>query len=142
MGKDPLLANFAISSLHLDPQQQKLQFFNSALSQLIHIPAGEESKVVFNSNPLLAKTPAAEISETTAEWKVGDILLFHSLTAECRNSPKEQGQIETFLRHSLKTELFLSAGPQAEAILKECQQNAIITKEKRTKILFSIQRVF
>jgi eukaryotic-like serine/threonine-protein kinase len=142
MGKDPLFAGFAVSSLYLSPKEQKLHFFNSALSQLIHVPAGEESKVVFNSNPLLGVTPATEITETTVNWKVGDILLFHSLTAECRNSPKTQSQIETFLRHSLKIELFLSAQPQAEALAKACQQNSLITKQNRTKVLFSIQRVF
>ncbi len=138
---DPLLGPFAISYILLDPQTQKLSFFNAGLSQLIRMPAGEEIVMIINSNPLLGKDAPSEFLETSSDWNIGDILLFHSFLMEGRDSFERTEQTEVFFKDCLKKEMLLSAQVQADAIIKTTSASALFAKRKQTHLLLTIQRI-
>ncbi len=140
MQADPLISSFAVSYLLLNPGEDKLSFFNAGLSQLIHTPAGEESSMIINSNPLLKSDEPSDLLETSGSWKVGDVILLHSFILESIDSFERQQEIELLLKETLKKELFLSAQAQADSITKNIQHSPLFTKKKQTHVLFSIQR--
>lgn len=135
MADDPFIINFTFSYLYLDHLRAEIHFFNAGLSNLIRVPAGEESHTLINKNALPASDSAAPFAETIENWNVGDILIYHSLYSEKKDSIEKQEQLDEQLKKTLKTEMFLSAQAQAEVLLKDSPQS------KQARVLFSIQRV-
>jgi eukaryotic-like serine/threonine-protein kinase len=138
--EDPLIANFAISTLYINPLENTFSFCNRGLSHLIIVPAGEESRTIYNSQSSVA-TLDQEIVETTGTWGVGDVLLFHSCISEDKDPPEKKESIEKQLKNILKEQMFLSAQSQAEAISKEMSLTKEFVEDKKMAALFSIQRI-
>ena len=135
MIEDPFIANYSFSYLYLDHLHSEIHFFNAGLSQLIRVPAGKDSHLLLNKNQPPLSDPSAIFTETIEKWEIGDVLIYHSLYSEKKDSIEKQEQIEIQLKQTLKQEMFLSAQPQADILLKESPQS------RQSRLLFSIQRV-
>ncbi len=137
---DPFISEFTFSYLYLNPIGDTIQFYNAGLSQIIYTPAGDPSQILYNSHPLLAKSPK-DFTETSQSWNVGDVIIYHSLISEEKDSEERKKGIETHLQHILKEQMFLSAQAQADILVKEISQTSFFPQNGQTKVLFSIQRV-
>jgi eukaryotic-like serine/threonine-protein kinase len=138
---DPFVSRFACACLYLHPLRDQMIFFNSGLSNLIHVPEGAEPRVLHNANPLLGKEANPEFVSTSDNWNIGDILVFHSLVAEHRTSPSERTLMEDHMKQLVQEDLFLSAQPQAESILRKSQNISLFSQSKHTKVVISVQRI-
>lgn len=141
MKEDPFISQFSLSALYLDPFKNCIRFCNQGLSQLILVPAGEPSKIVYNSQPLPSPDTEVDMVETTENWRIGDVILYHSFIADSQDPPEKKELIEKNLKQILQEQMFLSAQSQAEAVMKEMSQNPNVSADSKTTVLFSIQRV-
>ena len=139
MKRDPFIEEFAVSCLYLDPTLDQLTFFNTGLSELIHVPSGGEARILRSINPLLASETFSEFSETTDNWNKEDLLIFHSLIPEQAAFPEKVTQMELELKQIIQNEILLSVQPQAEAILKSCSTHSLFSF-RQTQVVLSIQR--
>jgi serine/threonine protein kinase len=133
--QDPFFKNFATSYLYLNADSDELTFFNAGLGHLIHIPEGETPRILHNHHALLEEETLSNFSETTDNWKRGDILLYHSLVLE-DHPVQEKEWTELIEQHAL-----LSAQPQAETLLKHKKTYALFPCLKESQVIFSIQRI-
>ncbi len=140
MKADPLIKDFSFSSLYLDPSTDTLTFFNAGLSQLIHCSPGSNPRVLHSMNPPLSSEDPADLSETTDNWSVGDILIYHSLIPEELQLVEQASLMEGRLSSIVEQEALLSAQPQAEAIIRSCSLDSLFSL-KQTHALLSIQRM-
>lgn len=140
---DPLLFPIGFSYLLLNPLESTLQFYNAGLSQLIYIPAGEPSQILYSANPLLGSQVESEteIAETVNDWKGGDVIIYHNLISEEKDSPERRQSIESYLQKIVQEQLFLSAQAQADAICQQLSQSPFFPLNAQLKTLLSIQRI-
>lgn len=141
ISSDPLLSPIGFSYLLLNPLEDSLQFYNAGLSQLVYIPAGEQSRIIYSANPPLASQEELEIAETINPWKVGDVILYHNLISEEKDSPERRQSIESYLQKILQEQLFLSAQSQADTLSQQLSQSAFFPPNAQTKMICSIQRI-
>lgn len=137
---DPFISQFRISYLYLNPINSTIYFYNTGLSHLIFTPAGEVSRIIYNSHPLLSKG-SKEFTETAQNWNTGDVIIYHCFISEETDSTERKTSIETKLLEVLKEQMFLSAQSQADILVKELSQTALFPQNNQSKVLFSIQRV-
>jgi serine/threonine protein kinase len=140
IGLDPFIGKFALSYLHLSPIEGIARFYNSGLSQVIYTPAGEQSRILYNSHPLLTQI-STEFTETSTNWNIGDVIIYHDFILEEKDSIERKEAIETHLTNLLQKQMFHSAQSQADILVKELSQTSFFPKDAQTKVLFSIQRI-
>ncbi len=137
---DPFISQFALSYLYLNSISGTVQFYNAGLSQVIYTKAGEPSRILYNSHPLLNKG-SKEFTETTESWNVGDVIIYHCFISEENDSTERKQAIEAHLQKILKEQMFLSAQAKADILVKELSETSFFPQNSQTKVLFSIQRV-
>ncbi|MBS0628336.1 MAG: protein kinase, partial [Verrucomicrobia bacterium] len=137
---DPFIGNFSLSYLHLNPIEGSAHFYNSGLSQILYTPAGNQSQILYNSHPLLTHT-STEFTETSTNWNIGDVIIYHNFISEEKDSTERKESIETHLSNLLQKQMFHSAQSQADILVKELSETSFFPKDAQTKVLFSIQRI-
>lgn len=138
---DPMVQTYAFSALMLDPIREQLFFFNAGLNDLVHVSSEGASRILSSSNSLLGLEPAPEFTEVVDNWNIGDTILLHCLAPSYRTEPYQQRQTEKNLLESIEEEAFLSAQPQAEALMKKALFLSFQREQKQSKVLLSIQRI-
>lgn len=142
LAADHLNQHFALSALHIDCFNDKLSMINCGLGHLLHIPHGSvHPRALTSDNPLLGKDLHVDFFETSDNFNMGDILIFHSFDqVENSHFPKED-QLENFILQTVASNIQLSPQRSAEAILKQIMRCPTFYPQKNPKVLFSIQRV-
>ena len=141
MRVDPLQPKYAFSALILDPIREQLSFFNAGLNQLVHVSSEGVSRILSSVNPLLGQELSPEFTVVVDNWNIGDTILLHCLAPLYRTEPYQQRQTEKTLLESLQEEAFLSAQPQAEALMKKALFLSFQREQKPSKVLLSLQRI-
>jgi eukaryotic-like serine/threonine-protein kinase len=139
--QDPIAQSYAFSALLLDPFKEQLFFFNAGLNNLIHMSGEGTTRILSSTNPLVGQELNPEFTEVIDNWNVGDTILLHCLAPSYRTEPYQQKQTEKNLLESLEEEAFVSAQPQAEALMKKALFLSFQRDQKQSKALFSVQRI-
>lgn len=139
--EDPLQQKYAFSALILDPIREQLSFFNAGLNHIIHISVEGAARTLSSTNPILGQETSPEFTEVVDNWNIGDTILLHSLAPSYRTEPYQQRQTEKNLLESIQEEAYLSAQPQAEALMKKALFLSFQREQKQSKVLLSLQRI-
>jgi len=135
----PQESSIALSYLYLEPAQNTLRFFNAGLSQLLYIPAGQESRILYHAHPLFSCVSSVEWTDTQETWNVGDTLIYHNFISEEKDPSEKKQAMEQALKKLAQKELLLSAQSQAEAFIKDLSRFPALHSDKN-HVLISIQR--
>lgn len=141
MMKDSAKQTYAFAALLLDPYQEKLCYFNAGLNHLLHISSEGSPRILASSNALIQSELAPTYTQVEDNWNVGDTVIFHSLSPSHRAEPYQQKQTEKILLEALQEDAFLSAQPQAEALMKKAMLLSFQREQKQSRVLLSIQRI-
>jgi hypothetical protein len=139
--QDSAAKTYAFSAIILDSFQEQVFFFNAGLNNLIHISSEGSARILSSVNPLIGQEMNPAFTQVIDNWNVGDTLIFHCLAPSYRLEPYQQKQTEKVLLEAIDEEAFLSAQPQAEALIKKVQFLSFQREQKQSKMLMSIQRI-
>lgn len=139
--EDSIAQKFAMSFVLLDPYTEQLSFVSCGLGNLIHLEQGNKTPRELSSpNPLLGIDVQGDFASTTDNWNVGDTIILHSLETAL-TPPPASTNLHEILLEAIAESAFLSAGRQAEAILKKASSFPSFSVQRQPKAVISIQRI-
>lgn len=123
---------FALSLLHLNPFQDQLYYASCALGSLFHLsPGAKEPRQLESNNPLLGLSASSEFSEIFDNWRVGDLLILHSLDPA----------LHPDLSLAIKEHSLLSCNRIADSILRKVSSLPSFALQKHPKALIAFRRL-
>lgn len=142
LAQDPMKEPFALNVLLLDPFKDLATYISCGFDDLLHVPQGQnQPRRLSAPNPLLGISAASTFSESSDNWNVGDLLVFHSFAAIPEANDSEKDRLMRMLNQSVADNLLLSAQRQADAILKALLTHSPAFLATYPKALISIQRI-
>jgi eukaryotic-like serine/threonine-protein kinase len=140
--EDTIKENFALGFVLLNPLNDQLAFVSCGLGRLIHLPQGSTiPRLLASENPLLGSEVPAEFAHCTDNWNIGDTLILHSLETLFPAEEEARKQLEVQLLLTTTENALLSAGHQADSILKKMVSLPSISSVRVPKMLISIRRI-
>ncbi|MEN9344159.1 MAG: ser/Thr protein kinase [Chlamydiota bacterium] len=127
----------ALTIVHLNPLSNLISYIGCGMPPLLHMSAENKAIHLLSSdNDPLGKTPSSTFSEAQDNWNEGDTLIIHSLFTS-----SDSLSLTNTLQEALTTNALLSAGPQAEAILKTAAGSSAYPLIPYAKAVISLQRL-
>lgn len=127
---DTLTPKFQAAFLQLSPARDELSFISCDFSNLLHVPsAHRHPRLLTAHSPPLGAPLRGEVSITSDNWDIGDVLIFHSF----------QKEADSLLQETLTENLFLSPQGQADALLKKVVLST--SQDKKPHVLFALHRI-
>lgn len=133
--------SFSFSFLTLDLSEEIFSYISCGYAPLWHLTkGGKNAKRLIANNLALGLEPDFEVVSISANWNIGDTLIWHSYQAGALPNNQKQEEVEKDFTEALQEVSLLSAKSQVETIFRKVTQQKGEKFLARPVTIFSVVR--